>query len=125
MTRVIDVLGSLRAVIVGIIRRPKDALIVVLLLLFAVAAWKLKVERRKSEELAGKVEGLPPGTQQIIQIAHDRVITRWRDGPTKIEYQDRYLPPEGSLQVITKEGSHTQPPELKIKDYGLTSRLGG
>lgn len=35
----------------------------------------------------------------MVTVYRDRVVMRWRDGPTKIEYRDRYLPPEGHVEV--------------------------
>ena len=107
------------------VRRPKDALIIALAVLLAILGWRLNRERRRSQELAAKSVGLPADTKQMVTIYRDRVVTKWRDGPAKIEYRDRYLPPEGHVEVVTKVDQPDSPPEVIIKDRGLTARLGG
>ncbi|MHB2025115.1 MAG: hypothetical protein ACYCPQ_00545 [Elusimicrobiota bacterium] len=106
-------------------QRPKDAIIIALLFLLAFLGWRLKHEKTKSQELAAKSQGLPPDTQQVTTIYRDRVVERWRDGPTKIEYRDRYLPPEGHIEVTTKTNTPEKSPQIVIKDHGFTHRLGG
>jgi len=105
--------------------RPKDALIVALVVLLAILGWRLNREKGRSQELAAKSEGLPADTKQVVTIYRDRVVTKWRDGPAKIEYRDRYLPPEGHVEIVTKIGQPENPPEVIIKDWGFTTRLGG
>lgn len=107
------------------VRRPKEAAILLLAALLALTFWRLNRERGHARELAAKMEGLPPDTKQVVTIYRDRVITKWRDGPTKIEYRDRYLPPEGRVELVTKVDQPEKPPEVVIKDRGLTTRLGG
>lgn len=107
------------------VRRPKEAAILLLAALLALTFWRLNRERGHAHELATKLEGLPPDTKQVVTLYRNRVITKWRDGPTKIEYRDRYLPPEGKVEVITKVDQPEKPPEVVIKDRGFTSRLGG
>ena len=87
--------------------------------------WRLKRESGHAQELTAKLEGLPPDTKQVVTVYRDRVVMRWRDGPTKVEYRDRYLPPEGHVEVITRFDQPEKPPEVVIKDRGFTSRLGG
>ena len=122
---VIKILTALRSAIGFLVRRPKEGIIIVLALLLTFTHWRLKVEQRRSGELAGKAATLPPGTKEVVTIYRDRVITKWRDGPTKVEYQDRYLPPEGHVEVITKENQPDQAPEVRITDHGFTFRPGG
>lgn len=107
------------------IRRPKDAAILLLAALLVLTFWRLNRERGHARELAAKLEGLPPDTKQMVTIYRDRVVTKWRDGLTKIEYRDRYLPPEGHVEVVTKADLPEKPPEVVIKDRGFTRRLGG
>ena len=102
------------------IKRPKEAAIILLALLLALMSWRLNRETGRAQELAAKIEALPPGTKQTVTLYRDHVVTKWRDGPTKIEYRDRYLPPEGHVEVVTDES-----PEVVIKDRGFTKRLGG
>jgi hypothetical protein len=93
-----------------------------------VVAWlglRLKAESRQSQEMPAKSEVLPPGVRQIVQVSYDHVIERWRDGPTKIKYRDRYLPPEGHVEVITKKDQANAEPQVEIKDRGFTFRPGG
>lgn len=106
-------------------RRPKDAAIILLLMLAGILAWRARRASDRAAELTAKIEGLPPGTKQVVTIRQDRVVTKWRDGPTKIEYRDRYLPPEGHVEIVTKENQPEKPPEVVIKDWGFTTRLGG
>jgi hypothetical protein len=108
-----------------IIRRPKDAAIILLALLLAIMFWQLNHEKSKTEKLIAKIEGLPPNTKQVVTIYRDRVVTKWRDGPTRIEYRDHYLPPEGHVEIVTKENEPDKPTEVKIKDWGFTSHFGG
>lgn len=82
-------------------------------------------EKQKSRELAAKIAGLPPNVQQVVTVYRDHIVTKWRDGPTKIEYRDRYLPPEGNVEVVTKQNASGKPPEIVVKDHGFTHRLGG
>lgn len=121
----IRLLGALKTAALFAVRWPKEAAILLLAALLALTFWRLNRERGHAQELATKLEGLPPDTKQAITIYRDRVVTKWRDGPTKIEYRDRYLPPEGHVEVVTKVGQPEKPPEVIIKDRGLTSRLGG
>ena len=107
------------------VRRPKDALIIALAVLLAIFGWRLNREKSRSQELAAKSVGLPADTKQIVTIYRDRVVTKWRDGPSKIEYRDRYLPPEGHVEIVTKESQPEKPPEVVIKDQGFTKRFGG
>ena len=106
-------------------QRPKDAAITLLALLLALMLWRFNHERQKSGELAAKIAGLPPNVQQMVTVYRDHVVTKWRDGPAKIEYRDRYLPPEGDVEVVTKVDQPEKPPEVVIKDWGFTTRLGG
>lgn len=122
----INFLVKAKAAAIALARRPKDALILILMVILAWLGWRLKSERKKSDELTAKIEGMPPGTQQVVEVSRDRVITRWREGPTKIEYRDRYLPPEGKVEVVARENpSPSDKPEVRIKDSGFTFRLGG
>lgn len=61
----------------------------------------------------------------MVTLYRDRVVTKWRDGPTKIEYRDRYLPLEGHVEVVAKVDQPEKTPEVVIKDRGFTSRVGG
>lgn len=107
------------------IQRPKDALIILLVFLLALLGWRLKAEKKASQESAAKAQGLPLNTVQVVTVYRDRVVTKWRDGPAKIEYRDRYLPPEGKVKVVTSQNASGKPPEIVVKDYGFTHRLGG
>ena len=108
-----------------IIRRPQEAAIILLALMLAVLYWQLRRETGRAEQLTTKIEGLPPDTKQTVTIYRDRVVTKWRDGPTKVEYRDRYLPPEGHIKVVSKVDQPEKPPEVVVKDNGFTRRLGG
>lgn len=125
MALVIRLLSATKAAALFTVRRPKDATIILLALLLAFLFWRLKRERSHAQELAAKVEGLPPNTKQVVTIYRDRVVTKWRDGPAKIEYRDRYLPPEGHVEIVTKVDQSEKPPEVVIKDWGFTTQLGG
>jgi len=106
-------------------RRLKVAAIILLVLLLAIQSWKLNRKTIVVQELATKIEGLPADTKQVVTVYRDHVITKWRDGPTKIEYRDRYLPPEGHVEVVSKVDHPEQTPTVVVKDKGLTMRLGG
>lgn len=121
----IRMLKAIGAAAAFAVRRPKEAAILLLAALLALTFWRLNRERGHARELATKLEGLPPDTKQVVTLYRDRVVTKWRDGPTKIEYRDRYLPPEGHVEVVTKVDQPEKPPEVVIKDRGFTSRLGG
>lgn len=108
-----------------IIRRPHEAAIILLALLVTVLYWQLRRETGRADRLTAKIEGLPPDTKQTVTIYRDRVVTKWRDGPTKIEYRDRYLPPEGHIEVVSKVDQPEKLPEVVVKDGGFTKRLGG
>lgn len=125
MALAIRMLGALKAATLFSVRRPKEAAILLLAALLALTFWRFNREKNHARELATKLEGLPPDTKQVVTLYRDRVITKWRDGQTKIEYRDRYLPPEGTVEVITKVDQMEKPPEVVIKDRGFTSRLGG
>lgn len=121
----ISVIAVLRSAVTFTWRRPKDAALILLILLAGILGWRARRASERAAELVAKIEGLPPGTKQVVTINRDRVITKWRDGPTKIEYRDRYLPPEGHVEVVTKVDQPEKPPEVVIKDWGFTTRLGG
>lgn len=106
-------------------RHPKDAAIIALSLICIFLNWKIGSERRETERSLVVAGSLPADTKQIITVYRDRVVTKWRDGPTKVEYRDRYLPPEGHVELIAKESQPNQTAEMRIKDRGLTFRLGG
>jgi hypothetical protein len=125
MALAIRLLGALKAVALFAVRRPKDAAVILLALLLVLTFWRFNRERSRAQELAAKIEGLPPDTKQVVTIYRDRVVTRVRDGPTKIEYRDRYLPPEGMVEIVTKVDQPDRPPEVVIKDRGITRRFGG
>lgn len=125
MALAIRLLDALKAAVLFAVRRPKDAAIIFLAALLALTFWRFNRERGQAQELAAKIEGLPPDTNQMVTIYRDRVVTKWRDGPTKIEYRDRYLPSEGHVEVVTKVDQPEKPPEVVVKDRGFTSRLGG
>jgi hypothetical protein len=107
------------------VQRPKDAAILLLALLLALMLWRFGRERQNSRELAAKIAGLPPNVQQMVTVYRDHIVTKWRDGPAKINYRDRYLPPEGHVEIVTKVDQPEKPPEVVIKDRGFTRRLGG
>ncbi len=121
----IKLLAALKDAALFAVRRPKEALIIALAVLLAILGWRLNREVGRSQELAAKSVGLPADTKQVVTIYRDRVITKWRDGPAKIEYRDRYLPPEGHVDVVTKMDQPEKPPKVTIKDSGFTGRLGG
>ncbi len=120
----IRLFGVATSVVFFAVRRPKEAAVVLLAALLAMTLWRLEREKSHARELAAKLEGLPPNTKQVVTVHRNHVITKWRDGPTKIEYRDRYLPPEGHVEVVTKIDEPEKPPEIVIKDRGFTSRLG-
>jgi hypothetical protein len=122
---VISILSGLKSIARFLFRYPKEAVIIFLSLLLIFMNWRLKVERSKPQELGAKTASLPSGTKEVVTVYRDRVITKWRDGPTKVEYQDRYLPPEGHVEVIAKENQPDQAPEVRITDHGFTFRPGG
>ncbi|MBI4063458.1 MAG: hypothetical protein HY401_04065 [Elusimicrobia bacterium] len=124
MRLAIKFLSALKSAASFAIRRPKDAAIILLIFLLVLAGWRLNREKTRSHELTAKIEGLPPGTRQTITIYKDRVITKWRDG-AKIVYRDRYLPPEGRVDVEIKDNSPEASPEIIIKNRGFTKRWGG
>lgn len=124
MALAIRLLGAMKAAALFSVRRPKEAAILLLAALLAMTLWRLNREQGQARELATKLEGLPPDTKQVITLYRDRVVTKWRDGPTKIEYRDRYLPPEGHVEVVTKVDQPGESPEVVIKDKGFTRRLG-
>lgn len=117
--------GAVKTTALFVIQRPKDAAFVILAFLFVFMYWRLRREQSHVRELTAKIEGLPPDTKQIVTVYRDRVITKWRTGPAKVEYRERYLPPEGHVEIVTKENVPDKPPEVKIKDWGFTKRLGG
>lgn len=121
----IRILGGLRSATAFAWRRPKDAAIILLVLLAGILAWRERRISDRAAEQTAKLEGLPSNTKQVITLYRDRVVTKWRDGPTRIEYRDRYLPPEGRVEIVTKVDQPEKPPEVVIKDRGFTSRLGG
>ncbi|MBI4375089.1 MAG: hypothetical protein HY549_01440 [Elusimicrobia bacterium] len=125
MRLAIRLLGAIKAATLFAVRRPKEAAIILLAAFLALTFWRLKRERGHAQELAAKLEGLPSDTKQVVTIYRNRVITKWRDGPTRVEYRDRYLPPEGKIEVVTKTDKHQNSPEIIIKDRGVTSRIGG
>ncbi|MBI4656492.1 MAG: hypothetical protein HY746_07090 [Elusimicrobia bacterium] len=125
MMLVIKLFSAVKDILLFAYKRPKDASIIILALLLSILFWRLNHEKNKTQEMIAKIEGLPPDTKQVVTIYRDCVVTKWRDGPTKIEYRDRYLPPEGHIEIVTKENESEKPPEVKIKDWGFTSRLGG
>lgn len=69
--------------------------------------------------------GAHAGVKEASNLYRDRVVTKWRDGAMKIEYRDRYLPPEGHVEIVTKQNAPNKPPEIVFKDWGFTRRLGG
>ena len=117
--------GVVKAAALFIILRPKDAAFVILAILCVFMLWRLRRERSHALELIAKIEGLPPGINQAVTVYRDRVITKWRTGPSKVEYRERYLPPEGHVEIVTKENASDKPPEVVVKDWGFTARLGG
>lgn len=125
MSIAIKLLEALKGAALFAVRRPKDALTIALAVLLVIMGWRFSRERNRVQELAAKSVGLPPDMKQVVTIYRDRVVMKWRDGPGKIEYRDRYLPPEGKVEVITKVDQPEKPPEVVIKDRGFTSRLGG
>lgn len=125
MALAIRLLDALKTAMLFVVRRPKDAAIILLAALLALMLWRFNHERGRVRESAAKLESLPSDTKQMVTIYRDRIITKWRDGPTKIEYRDRYLPPEGRAEVVTKVDQPEKPPEVVIKDRGFTSRFGG
>lgn len=121
----ITILRGLRSAAAFVWRRPKDAVIILLVLLAGILAWRERRMSDRAAEQTAKLAGLPPNTKQVITLYRDRVVTKWRDGPSKIEYRDRYLPPEGHVEIVSKVDKPEEPPEVVIMERGLTSRLGG
>ena len=125
MALAIRVLAVVKAITLFGVRRPKDAAIILLAMLLAMLFWRFNRERVRAQELTAKLEGLPPNTKHLVTIYRDRVVARWKDGPTKVQYIDRYLPPEGHVEILIAEDAPQKPPEVAIKDRGFTARLGG
>lgn len=118
-------LERLKRILGFVIHHPKDAAIIGLSLICIFLNWQIGIERKQAQRTLATKESLPEGTKQIITVYRDRVITKWRDGPERIIYKERYLPPEGRVELVTKEVVSSQPPEIRIKDRGFASRLGG
>jgi len=125
MALAIRLIQLLRSAALFAIRRPKDAVIILLTLLLALMFWQFNRAQGRAQELAAKAEGLPPDTKQVVTVYRDRISVVTRDGPTRIEYRDRYLPPEGHVEIVTKVDQAEKPPEIVVKDRGFTARLGG
>ena len=125
MGLVIRALCVVKQAALFVVRRPKDAAIILMALFLAILFWRFNRERVRAQELTAKIEGLPPNTRQVVTIYRDRVVAKWRDGPTSVQYVDRYLPPEGRVEIVTKVDQPGKPPEVVIKDRGFTARLGG
>jgi len=125
MGLVIRALCVVKQAALFVVRRPKDAAIILMALLLAILFWRFNRERVRAQELTAKIEGLPPNTRQVVTIYRDRVVAKWRDGPTSVQYVDRYLPPEGRVEIVTKVDQPEKPPEVVFKDRGFTARLGG
>lgn len=105
--------------------KPKETAILLLLLLLGLLFLRLSHEKNKNHELTAKIDGMPKNTKQIVTVEKNKVIVKYKETPTKVEYIEKYLPPEGKVEVITKENEPNKPPEVKIKDWGFTARLGG
>lgn len=125
MRLAIRLLSAVKTTALFAVRRPKEAAIILLVALLTLMSWRFNHERARAQGLTAKIEGLPPDTKQVVAIYRDRVVTKWREGATKIEYRDRYLPPEGHVEIVTKVDQPDRPPEVVIKDWGFTTRLGG
>ncbi|MFA6433741.1 MAG: hypothetical protein WCW52_03515 [Elusimicrobiales bacterium] len=117
--------GVVKTAALFLVRRPKDAAFVILAILFVFMFWRLRREQSHAQELATKTEGLPPDTKQTVTVYRDRIIEKWRTGPARVEYRERYLPPEGHIELVTKENASEKLPEIAVKDWGFTARLGG
>ena len=125
MALAIRLIQAVKAAVFFAARRPKDAVIILMALMLALMCWRFNREQSQAQKLATNVEGLPPNIRQVVTVYRDRVVTKWRNGQTKVEYRDRYLPPEGHVEVVTKENEPKKPPEVVLKDRGFTARLGG
>ena len=117
-------LERLKSILSFVVRQPKDAAIIGLSLICIFLNWKIGVERKEAERSRVIAGDLPAGTKQIVTIYRDRVITKRREGPERVIYKERYLPPEGSVTFITEEDGHAKS-TVAIKDRGWTFRLGG
>ncbi|MCX5784598.1 MAG: hypothetical protein NTX59_02820 [Elusimicrobia bacterium] len=117
--------GAVKAAALFIVRRPKDAAFVICGFLFVFILMELRHEQSHVRELTAKTEGLPPGTKEEVVVYRDRIIEKWRTGPAQVEYRERYLPPEGHVEIVTKENAPNKPPEVVVKDWGFAMRLGG
>lgn len=106
--------------------RPKDTILILLILCLAFAGFRLRRAQDQAAELQAKIEGLAPGIKQTITIHKDRIVTRTKDGPERIIYKDRYLPPEGHIDISTPEDAKPGDlPIVNITDWGFTRRIGG
>lgn len=121
----INFLSLLKAGVSLLVRKPREVLIGLLAAIILILAIRLRRDEKKLQSSTTISGQLPPGTKQIVTVFKDRVVIKTQLLPGKIEYRDRYLPPEGHIEFVTKDSQPNQTPEVRIKDFGLTFRLGG
>lgn len=119
------IINLLKRIISFAYSKPKEMVILLLLLLLGLLFLRLSYEKVKNHELTAKIDGMPKDTKQIVTIQKSRVIVKWKESPTEVKYVEKYLPPEGKVEIITKENEPNKSPEVKIKDWGFTAKLGG
>lgn len=125
MAPAIRLLTAIKSFVLFAVRRPKDVAFVILAFMFVFMYWRLRREQSHARGLASKIEVLPSDTKQTVTVYRDRIATKWRTGPATVEYRERYLPPEGHVEIVTKENAQDKPPEIVVKDWGFIARLGG
>jgi len=108
-----------------LLRRPRDLAIVILALLAIALAIQVRHERHRLQEVSAQAGTLPPGTQQVVTVWKDRIITKTQVLPGKVEYRDQYLPREGSATIYIRKDVQGMVPAPVIKDRGFTLRPGG
>ncbi|MBI4395898.1 MAG: hypothetical protein HY548_02300 [Elusimicrobia bacterium] len=120
MTRTSRFWRGIKASILFILRRPKDAFLILLALAVLFLAWRLK--REKTEEAAGPV---PADDKKIVTVQGDRVIVRRRKASGPVIQEERYLPAEGHMEVVEPEPGKGEGPQVVIRDRGMTAQFGG
>lgn len=108
-----------------LVKRAQSLLLVILAVMVGILSFQTRRDERRIQELSVQAGNLPAGTAQIVTVYRDRVVTRTQVLPGKVEYRDRYLPPEGSVELYIRKDGLANDRQPEVKDYGFTCRLGG
>lgn len=112
-----------------IIEKPREAIIIILLILLGILSYKYHLKERKIQELIVKRGELTEKLKSRITIKNDKVIIVYKDKKEIAKKKIIDVPPEGKVDIYTpKEGEKVDKlkilEKITIKEFEIPESSG-